>query len=349
MIVLGIESSCDETAAALVEDGCKVLSSTVASQVSIHREYGGVVPELASREHVDNINHVVNEALDSAGVDWDSVDAVAVTRGPGLVGALLVGLAYAKALAFGRGLPFIGVNHLEGHIYSIFLDHPNAETPALSLVVSGGHTNLYYLKEIGDYPLIAKTRDDAAGEALDKLSKFLGLGYPGGPVIERLAHHGDPEAVPFTIPRISDQSIDFSFSGLKSAALRYAKAEGITAVQTGTPVTAEELDGRILDLVSSYQHIIIQQLIDRLEKGLHGHRVRSIHVSGGVSCNKTLRKQIGEHFEARKIPVYCPRPALTTDNAAMIAAAGYLRLKTGQIDGWDLSADPNLRLHTSER
>lgn len=348
MIVLGIESSCDETAAALVEDGTKILSSVVASQVRVHEAYGGVVPELASREHVDNICHVVGEALRQASLDWDDIGAVAVTRGPGLVGALLVGLMYAKSLAYSRHLPFIGVNHLEGHIFSVFLDYPEAEIPALSLVVSGGHTNLYHLTEIGSYRLIAKTRDDAAGEALDKLSKHLGLGYPGGPVIERLSAYGDPTAVKFTIPRITDKSLDFSFSGLKSAALRHVKENGIERIDRALLDNPEEVPKPILDLVASFQHTIIRQLINRIEKGMRGHRVRSIQISGGVSCNKTLRKTITEHFASRKIPVYCPRPILTTDNAAMIAATGYRRLQAGQTDRWDLQADPNLRVAMRE-
>lgn len=347
MIVLGIESSCDETAAALVKDGRTILSSVVASQVSIHREYGGVVPELASREHVDNICFVVEEALREAQVGWDQLDAIAVTQGPGLVGALLVGLAYAKALAYSRGLPFLGVNHLEGHVYSVFMDHPEAETPALSLVVSGGHTNLYFLRGIGEYKLLAKTRDDAAGEALDKLSKFLGLGYPGGPVIERLAKQGDSRKVRFTMPKITDGSLDFSFSGIKTAALRFVKENSIERIANRGEEATPIFPSIVLDLVASYQQAIIDQLINRLEKALSDSEARSIHVSGGVSCNKALREQIGSYFESKGIPVYAPQPALTTDNAAMIAASGYLRLKNGATDTWDLPADPNLRLGRS--
>jgi N6-L-threonylcarbamoyladenine synthase len=344
MIVLGIESSCDETAAALVEDGRTILSSVVASQVSIHRDYGGVVPELASREHVDNICFVVDEALREAQVGWEQLDAIAVTQGPGLVGALLVGLAYAKALAYSLGLPFLGVNHLEGHVYSVFMDHPEAETPALSLVVSGGHTNLYFLRGIGEYELLAKTRDDAAGEALDKLSKFLGLGYPGGPVIERLAKQGDSQKVRFTMPKITDGSTDFSFSGIKTAALRFVKKNNIERIADESENATPFLPPIVLDLVASYQQAIIEQLINRLEKALSQSEARSIHVSGGVSCNKALREQIASHFESKGIPVYAPQPSLTTDNAAMIAAAGYLRLKNGAADTWDLPADPNLKL-----
>lgn len=344
MLVLGIESSCDETAAALVEDGRKILSSVITSQVRVHSPFGGVVPELASREHVDNIVVVVDECLKEASIDWSDLDAVAVTRGPGLVGALLVGLTYAKGLAFSLGIPFVGVNHLEGHIYSIFLDHPEAELPALSLVVSGGHTNLYYFSEPGRYELLAKTRDDAAGEAFDKLAKRLGLGYPGGPVIDRLAKLGHPEAVAFTLPKISDQSLDFSFSGLKTAALRYIESQGIAPASPETLAEPGRLSPKLLDLVASYQRATVEQLIDRLQKAREVRSVRSIQVSGGVSCNNELRETTTRVFEKQGCPVYFPRPALTTDNAAMIASAAYHRLSRGESDPWTLSADPNLAL-----
>ncbi len=344
MRVLGIESSCDETAAAIVEDGRRILSSAVASQVSVHRDYGGVVPELASREHVDNICVVVDQALRDAETTWDSIQAVAVTQGPGLVGALLVGLAYAKAAAFARGLPFLGVNHLEGHIYSVFLDHPEAELPALSLVVSGGHTNLYLLREIGRYDLIAKSRDDAAGEALDKLAKHLGLGYPGGPIIERLARRGDPAGFSFTLPKITDQTLDFSFSGLKTAALRAVEHKAIPRFDPAESPDEEALPRSVPDLAAAFQRAIIDQLLDRTSRALDGREVHSVHLSGGVSCNQAIRSAFSEFFGTRDLPVYFPPPRLTTDNAAMIAAAGYLRLRHGERDPWDLPADPNLAL-----
>ena len=223
MNVLGIESSCDETAAAIVRNGSEILSSVVSSQVTTHAEFGGVVPELASREHVDNICYVVEESLEKAGLGWPDLDGIAVTHGPGLVGALLVGLSYAKALAYSRNLPFLGINHLEGHLYSVFLENPEIPLPALALIVSGGHTNLYHFEKMGAWRLLAKSRDDAAGEALDKLSKRLGTGYPGGPIIEKIARFGNPDAVSFTMPKLSDHSQDFSFSGMKTAALRYLK------------------------------------------------------------------------------------------------------------------------------
>ncbi len=343
MIVLGIESSCDETAAALVRGGREILSSVVASQVATHREYGGVVPELASREHVDNIAYVVEQALIRAEMDWKEIEAVAVTQGPGLVGALLVGLAFAKAAAYARGCPFLGVNHLLGHIYSVFLDHPNVELPALSLVVSGGHTNLYFLRDIGDYELLARSGDDAAGEALDKLSKHLGLGYPGGPAIEKISRHGDPGSVNFTMARTTNDRLDFSFSGLKSAAIRYARSNRIPRLEEPFE-SPDDLPGPVRDLVASYQKAVIDQLIDRADRAMEQHPARSIHISGGVSCNQTLRRRMTDHFAARGIPVYCPRPSLTTDNAAMIAAAAFLRLRNGERDPWNLPADPNLRL-----
>ncbi len=343
MIVLGIESSCDETAAALLRNGQSILSSVVTSQIQTHSEFGGVVPELASREHVENICFVVRRCLEQAQgqrqVAWKDIDAIAVTCGPGLVGALLVGMAYAKALSFALGIPFIGVNHLEGHICSILLDHPEAELPALSLVVSGGHTSLFYLERFTAYETLAITRDDAAGEALDKLAKHLGLGYPGGPAIDRLALRGNPDTVYFSLPKISDGSLGFSFSGIKTAALRYAREQGMVPVGD-----AEKAPAPVLDLLASYQRSIVDQLLDRLGQALQKRRVRSIQISGGVSCNSELRRRSREFFSQYGLPVYYPRPDLCTDNATMIAAAATLRLQDGTTDPWDLSADPNLRL-----
>jgi N6-L-threonylcarbamoyladenine synthase len=351
MLVLGIETSCDETAAAVVEDGRRIAASVVASQIRVHSPFGGVVPELASREHVDNISYVVRTCLEKAGADgsplsWEEIGAVAATRGPGLVGALLVGMAYAKGLAFALGVPFYGVNHLEGHIHSVFLDHPDAELPALSLVVSGGHTSIFHMREPAVYEPVARTRDDAAGEALDKLAKFVGLGYPGGPIIDRLAPHGNPRALRFALPKITDQRPDFSFSGLKTAAVRYAEQRGLTAAgAAGDDPSCLPRD--LLDLLASYQAAIIDQLLNRLERALEGREVRSIHVSGGVSCNSALRARTTEHFDRLAIPVYFPRPALTTDNAAMIAGAAAYRIASGPPDRWDLAADPNLALSSA--
>jgi N6-L-threonylcarbamoyladenine synthase len=351
VLVLGIETSCDETAAAVVEDGKRIAASVVASQIRVHSEFGGVVPELASREHVDNICYVVRTCLEKAGTNgsplsWGEIGAVAATRGPGLVGALLIGMAYAKGLAFALGVPFYGINHLEGHIHSVFMDHPQAEVPALSLVVSGGHTSIFHMRAPAAYEPLARTRDDAAGEALDKLSKFLGLGYPGGPVIDKLAPQGDPRAVRFALPKISDQRLDFSFSGLKTAAVRYAEQRGLAA--SGSPGgDASSLSREVLDLLASYQAAIIDQLLDRLERAMEGREVRAIHISGGVACNSALRKRAAEHFSRWGIPVYFPRPALTTDNAAMIAGAAAHRIAAGPPDPWDLPADPNLAISST--
>lgn len=354
MIVLGIETSCDETAAALLQDGHLALSSVVASQVSVHRKFGGVVPELASREHVQNIDKVVDYCFQEAArkgsaVDWKDISGIAVTQGPGLMGALLVGLAYAKAAAYALGVPFVGVNHLEGHLYSIFLDHPRAELPALSLVVSGGHTSLFELREPGNYRQISRTRDDAAGEALDKLSKYLGLGYPGGPVIDQLAPHGDPSPFPFTVPKISDGSLDFSFSGMKTAALRYIREHGIQPMKLSPDLDWKQAPQVVLNLVAGYQSSIVDQILDRLTRTVARLRtVRSIQISGGVSCNSELRRRCTERFENSSLPVYFPRPELTTDNALMIAAAGSQRLQTGPADPWNLPADPNLSLTSNQ-
>ena len=345
MLTLGIESSCDETAAAVLKEGNRLLSNVVASQSKIHHHFGGVVPELASREHIRTICYVVEKALYKAKTDFEYIDEIAVTKGPGLMGALLVGLTYAKSLAFSLKIPFVGVNHLEGHIASVLLEHPSAEFPALSLVISGGHTSLYHMKSPTQLEMIAKTLDDAAGEALDKLGKLMGLGYPGGPVIDRLAPFGNSHAVRFSLPKISSGKLAFSFSGLKSAAVRYVAKQKITPLKKGTKVDPENLSQDFLDLLSSYQKSVVDQVIDRLDKGLKGNNIRSIQISGGVSCNSELRKRTRKHFENLGIHVYYPSPQLTTDNAAMIAVAGHLRLKSGEKDSWDLKADSNLPLH----
>ena len=349
MNILGLETSCDETAAAVVRDGRTILSNVIASQVSVHADFGGVVPELASREHVSNIDFVVQQSLAEASRSddfsgWEDIHGIAVTQGPGLVGSLLVGISYAKALSYSMGIPLVGVNHLEGHICSIFLDHPNAELPALSLVVSGGHTSLFHWTKLGRYESLARTRDDAAGEALDKLAKFLGLGYPGGPIIDRLAPRGNPEVVRFALPKMSDGSLDFSFSGIKTAALRHVQLEGIAPLPTGSSREPVDVPGPVLDLIASYQRSIVDQLLDRVQRALEGKEVRSIQVSGGVSCNRELRERAKQHFESQGFAVYFPRPILSTDNAAMIAAAGSRRLEHGESDVWEVPVDPNLRL-----
>jgi N6-L-threonylcarbamoyladenine synthase len=315
VLVLGIESSCDETAASLLRDGNEILSNVVASQVDTHREFGGVVPELASREHLRNIGFVVRKAFADAGKDYRDVDGIAVTQGPGLIGSLLVGLSFAKAMAFALGKPLVAVNHIEGHIYSAFVEHPEIRYPILALVVSGGHTSLIHAQTPGQYRLIARTRDDAAGEALDKLAKFLGLGYPGGPVIDRIAREGDSGTFRFSIPKISDGSLDFSFSGFKTAALRFIQEKGIRPYHGGRKVSAG-----IRNLVASYQQSIVDTLVRQTRKADERLRPASILLVGGVACNSLLRKTITDAFGPER--VFYPRPSLTTDNAVMIAAAG---------------------------
>ena len=352
MLVLGIESSCDETAAALVEDGSHVLSNVVASQIKTHSRFGGVVPELASREHVRNIGYVVRRAFDDAGKAYQDIDGIAATRGPGLVGSLLVGVSFAKAMAFALRKPLVPVNHIEGHIYSAFIENQEIRFPVLSLVVSGGHTSLIFSPEKNSYTCVSRTRDDAAGEALDKLSKFLGLGYPGGPVIDRLSSQGNARSFHFSIPKISDGRLDFSFSGFKTAALRHIEAEGIQPVRRG-----KAPDQRILDLVSSYQRMIVKTLLLQTQRAVERHRPASVVVVGGVACNRLIRKTFKEAFEDQSSAltqresqdpatprVYYPSPALTTDNAAMIAAAGTPKLQRPVPTKLDLNVDPDLEL-----
>jgi N6-L-threonylcarbamoyladenine synthase len=348
MLVLGIESSCDETAAALLEDGHRVLSNVVASQVDTHRSYGGVVPELASREHLRNIGFVVHQAFREAGKKPGDIDGIAVTQGPGLIGSLLVGLSFAKSMAFALDKPLVPVNHIEGHIYSSFIEHPDVQYPVLALVVSGGHTSLILSPEPGRYEPVGRTRDDAAGEALDKLSKYLGLGYPGGPTIDRLAKRGDPKAYSFSIPKISDGTLDFSFSGFKTAALRLIQEKNIRPKRPGGRPSR-----RILDLVASYQQAIVDTLLRQTMKAADRLRPGSLVVGGGVACNSLLRATLTREFggegrfsgyDTRALPVYFPSPSLTTDNAAMIAAAGTPRLCMNPSLPLELNAFADLRL-----
>ncbi len=343
MLVLGIESSCDETAAALVEGGHNVLSNVVASQIETHSSFGGVVPELASREHLRNIGYVVRRAFDEAGLRYEDIGGIAVTNGPGLIGSLLVGLSFAKAMAFALKKSLVPVNHIEGHIYSAFLEHPGIAYPFLALVVSGGHTSLIYSSAPGNYQSVSRTRDDAAGEALDKLSKFLGLGYPGGPVIDRLASRGDARRFAFSIPKISDGTLDFSFSGFKTAALRYIQQSGIKPRRPKGRVSQD-----ILDLVASYQQAIVNTLLAQTQKAVKRLSPRSILLVGGVACNSLLRSTFKEAFEhtsrGPRVEVFYPQPALTTDNAAMIAAAGTPKLAASLPLDLELNAFANLRL-----
>jgi N6-L-threonylcarbamoyladenine synthase len=343
MLVLGIETSCDETAAALVRDGREILSSVISSQVPIHKRFGGVVPELASREHLDKIVPVVNEAFERAGVIARDVDGIAVTVGPGLVGSLLVGVSYAKAMAYALKKPFVGVNHIEGHIYSVAFENPPIEYPAEALIVSGGHTNIFFVPEPGKYKVLSRTRDDAAGEAFDKVAKLLGLGYPGGPIIERLAREGNPHAVPFSLPRMGDGLPDFSFSGLKTAVTKYVRESGVMPVENGG-----EPSQAIKDLAASFQYTVVQSLVKTMERVAEENYPKTLIIAGGVACNGKLREVAKETAARLGLPVYFPTPHLSTDNAAMIAAAGTVKLQAGQHDALDLNADVTLRLQNMD-
>ena len=342
MLVLGIESSCDETAAAVVRNGNTILSSVISSQIELHEPYGGVVPELASREHLAKIDPVVDRALDQAATTLDDLDAIAVTQGPGLVGSLLVGVCYAKALAFGLDKPLIGVNHIEGHVYSVVFENPPIEYPALALIVSGGHTNIFFVPRSGEYKVVSRTRDDAAGEAFDKVAKMLGLGYPGGPAIEAIALNGDPHAVRFTKAKISDGRPDLSFSGLKTAVSRYIRENAIPTEDVGPE------DKRISDLAASFQAAVVEALVSTLRKLAEIHEPRTIIVAGGVACNSLLRAESEKMADKIAVPVYFPSRHLSTDNAAMIAAAGYSHLARGERSNLSVTADVTLRLQNIE-
>ncbi len=338
LLTLGIETSCDDTSAAVLRGGRVLESNVVSSQVSLHGQYGGVVPELASREHIRNIHPVVEEALAQAGVTRRELGLVAVTRGPGLIGSLLVGLNYAKSLAYAQGIPFIGVNHLEGHFVSSFIEHPDIEYPLICLIVSGGHTSLYHAPCFGEFRLLAATRDDAAGEAYDKVAKMLGLPYPGGPVIDRLASGYDGPEVTFPLPRISDGSLDFSFSGLKTAVLHHIRNNGIPAV-----ASPEDVAEPVLALLKGFQTAAVRQLIHRVKAFCDELRPASFILGGGVACNSELRRRTREEIEVMGIRTYYPSPILTTDNAAMIALAGHLRF-AGTGDSLDMNAAASLAL-----
>jgi N6-L-threonylcarbamoyladenine synthase len=346
MLVLGIETSCDETAAAVVSDGTRILSNIIHSQVDVHRLYGGIVPELASREHIKKIRPIVRTALSEAGVNLRDIEGVAATYGPGLVGSLLVGMTYAKAISFATGIPLVGVDHIEGHIYSVCLENPEVEFPALALVVSGGHTNLFWVESVSggwahlSYRLVGKTRDDAAGEAYDKVAKLLGLPYPGGPVVDRLAALGDAGGRRFSVAKISDGSLDFSFSGLKTAVLRIVKEEKLEPLdEVRTRNNPERLD-----LLAAFQEAVVRALVSRTVEAARSLRPRSLLLSGGVAANSRLRTAMKEAAARRGLVLHYPRPILTTDNAAMIASAGTARLRRGERADYRLDVDPGLRL-----
>lgn len=331
-LIFAVETSCDETAAAVVAGGRRILSNVVASQAELHQRFGGVVPEVASRRHVETVMAVVDRALSEAGLQLGDVDAVAVTKGPGLVGALLVGMSVAKGLALSCNLPLVGINHVDAHVHAVFLGREELQPPLLSLTVSGGHTALLYLDSEHRYSVIGSTRDDAAGEALDKVARLLGLGYPGGPALERLARNGDPQAVDF--PRaMLDEGYDFSFSGLKTAAINYLhnlKQKG----QTPNPA----------DVAASYQEAVFDVLVEKTMRAAAEYEVYQVVLAGGVAANQMLREKFSARACCAGYEVFWPEPSFCTDNAAMVAAAGYFRYIRGQRDDMDLEVTPSLRL-----
>jgi tRNA N6-adenosine threonylcarbamoyltransferase len=337
MLILGIETSCDETAAAVLRDGT-ILSNVVSSQAKIHEKYGGVVPELASRHHVENIDIVLDLALKEASVKLTDLEAVAVTQGPGLVGSLLVGISVAKSLSYVLGIPFTGVNHLEGHVRSPFLENPDLPLPAVCLVASGGHTSLYVVREDTSCACVARTRDDAAGEAFDKVAKLMGLGYPGGPVIDRLAREGNPDAVRLPRARMSDGTLDFSFSGLKTAVLRYVRENSLPENAYPAPPP----DARVKDLLASFQKAAVDYLKENTLRVARRERVPTLCLAGGVACNTRLRAELSEIAAKENWRFHAVSPSLALDNAAMIAFAGSRKLARGERDDLTLNADPNL-------
>lgn len=333
VVILAIESSCDETAAAVVRNGREVLSNVISSQIALHTLYGGVVPEIASRKHIEKINQVIEEALSDAKMTLDDIDAIGVTYGPGLVGALLVGVAEAKAIAYAKNLPLVGVHHIEGHILANFIENKELEPPFICLVVSGGHTHLVCVKDYGTYEIIGRTRDDAAGEAFDKVARAIGLGYPGGPKIENLSKEGNPEAIAFPRAKIEGFQYDFSFSGVKSAVLNYingCQMKGETYVEA--------------DIAASFQKAVIDVLVGNAMHAVKEYGLNKFAIAGGVASNGTLREAMREACEENGIEFYHPSPIFCTDNAAMIGVAAYYEYLSGTRHGWDLNAVPNLKL-----
>jgi N6-L-threonylcarbamoyladenine synthase len=356
MKILGIETSCDETSAAVVEETGDpetpwiTRSNVIASQVPIHREWGGVVPELASRQHIRDICGVVERAMEQAATTWGDLGAVAVTQGPGLIGSLLVGISFAKAAAAAAGLPLVAVHHLAGHIESLVLQNGELPLPAVVLVVSGGHTSLYLVEQPGHYQLLSRTRDDAAGEAYDKVARLLGLGYPGGPVIDRLAKTGNDRAVALPTTRLTHADrnapglkgdLDFSFSGLKTAVLRHVRARETRVADGSSPPFS---DAEIADICASFQRVVVTALIENLFDAARRYGAKSVGIAGGVSANSRLRAALVERGGKREIPTYLPSLVLSTDNAAMIAAAGLRKFRAGVTASFDLNADAALPL-----
>lgn len=333
ILILAIESSCDETAAAVVKNGREVLSNVISSQIALHTLYGGVVPEIASRKHIEKINQVIEEALAEAKVTLDDITAIAVTYGPGLVGALLVGVAEAKAISFAKGLPLVGVHHIEGHISANFIEHKNLKPPFACLVVSGGHTHLVVVKDYGVYDIIGKTRDDAAGEAFDKVARAIGLGYPGGPKIDKVAKEGNPCAIEFPRAHVENAPYDFSFSGVKSSVLNYLNS---------CEMKGEEIV--VADVAASFQKAVVDVLVEHSVRAAKELGMNKLAMAGGVASNSCLRAAMQEACEAEGIELYYPSPIFCTDNAAMIGAAAYYEYTNGVRHDLDLNAVPNLRL-----
>lgn len=331
--VLAIESSCDETAAAVVVNGRKVLSNIIASQIDIHKLYGGVVPEIASRKHIEKINQVIEQALADAEVTLDDLDAIGVTYGPGLVGALLVGVAEAKAIAYAKKLPLVGVHHIEGHVSANYIEHPELEPPFLCLIVSGGHTHLVIVKDYGEFEILGRTRDDAAGEAFDKVARAIGLGYPGGPKIDKLSKEGNPDAIDFPRAKIDGCPYDFSFSGVKSAVLNYLN----NARMKGEAVNRA-------DLAASFQKAVVDVLVEHTMLAARDYNIDKIAIAGGVASNGTLREAMEKACKKNGYSFFRPSPVFCTDNAAMIGVAAYYEYMKGTRHGWDLNAVPNLKL-----
>ena len=333
ILILAIESSCDETAASVVKNGREVLSNVISSQIELHKLYGGVVPEIASRKHIEKINQVIEEALEEANVTLDDLDAIGVTYGPGLVGALLVGVAEAKAIAYAKKLPLVGVHHIEGHISANYIENLELEPPFICLVVSGGHTHLVCVKDYGHYEIIGRTRDDAAGEAFDKVARAIGLGYPGGPKIDKLSKEGNAEAIVFPKAHITDAPYDFSFSGVKSAVLNYIN---------GCKMKGEEYNNA--DIAASFQKAVTDVLVENAMRAVKEYGLNKFAIAGGVASNSTLRAAMQKACENKGIEFYPPSPIYCTDNAAMIGVAAYYEYINGTRHGWDLNAVPNLKL-----
>ena len=333
VLILAIESSCDETAAAVVKNGREVLSNVINTQIAIHTEYGGVVPEIASRKHIENINPVIRKALEDAGVTLDDIDAIGVTYGPGLVGALLVGVAEAKAIAFAKNKPLVGVHHIEGHISANYVENKELEPPFVALVVSGGHTHLVKVNDYGEYEIVGRTRDDAAGEAFDKVARAIGLGYPGGPKIDKLAKEGNPDAIEFPRAHVDDAPYDFSFSGIKSAVLNYINSANMQGKEINRAVVA-----------ASFQKAVVDVLVSRAVRLAKECGMDKLAIAGGVASNSALRAAVQEECTKNNIRFYSPSPILCTDNAAMIGAAAYYEYIKGVRHGYDLNAIPNLKL-----